>query len=197
MSMGWRGAAGRCACGCTMPAVMPPPSRRAVIAGLASALAVPAAMLPGRARADAAEDERFMRIALEEARLADFPFGAVIVRDGREVARGRNLGHIKSDPTAHGEMVAIRRALAVNERAVLVGSTLYTTGEPCAMCMGAILWCHFGRLVFAASIEQLLTRIDQIMISSADLARRAPWAPIEITGGVLAEEAMALFPPRQ
>ena len=94
-------------------------------------------------------------------------------------------------------MVAIRRCLAVYDRTVLVGSTLYTTGEPCAMCMGAILWCHFGRLVFAASVEQLATRMDHIMISSAELARRAPFAPIEITGGVLADEAMALFPPRQ
>jgi tRNA(adenine34) deaminase len=170
-----------------------------MMAGLVSALAAPAATLPlpSVAQAASAEDERFMRIALEEARLGDFPFGAVIVREGREIARGRNLGRTKSDPTAHGEMVAIRRCLAVNDRTVLVGSALYTTGEPCAMCMGAILWCHFGRLVFAASIEQLSTRIDQIMITGADLARRAPFAPIEITGGVLAEEAMALFPPRQ
>jgi tRNA(adenine34) deaminase len=175
------------------------PTRRAAMTGLVSAIAISAMTLALRnaAHADAAEDERFMRIALDEARRGDFPFGAVIVREGREIARGRNLGRTKSDPTAHGEMVAIRRALAVNDRNVLVGSTLYTTGEPCAMCMGAILWCHFGRLVFAASIEQLLTRIDQITVSSAELARRAPFAPIEITGGVLAEEAMALFPPRQ
>jgi tRNA(adenine34) deaminase len=200
MSAPLHGATGaRLACGCAMHSAVPVPSRRAVMTSLVSALVIPVVTLslPNRARADAAEDERFMRIALEEARRGDFPFGAVIVREGREVARGRNLGLITDDPTAHGEMIAIRRALAVNNRTLLVGSTLYTTGEPCAMCMGAILWCHFGRLVFAASIEQLLTRIDQIMISSAELARRAPFAPIEITGGVLAEEAMALFPPRQ
>jgi tRNA(adenine34) deaminase len=171
------------------------PTRRRVAAALVGIAVAPA--LPRSAAAASAEDERFMRIALDEARRADFPFGAVIVRDGQEIVRGRNLGRTKDDPTAHGEMVAIRRALAVHDRTVLVGSTLYTTGEPCAMCMGAILWCHFGRLVFAASIEQLLTRIDQIMITSADLAQRTPFAPIEITGGVLAEEAMALFPPRQ
>jgi tRNA(adenine34) deaminase len=198
MSARWRGAAEeRRACGCAVHSVLPAPTRRAITTALVAALAAPAVTLPNVARADAAEDERFMRIALEEARHADFPFGAVIVREGREIARGRNLGRTKSDPTAHGEMVAIRRCLAVNDRNVLVGSTLYTTGEPCAMCMGAILWCHFGRLVFAASIEQLLTRIDQIMITSAELARRTPFAPIEITGGVLAEEALALFPPRQ
>jgi len=59
--------------------------------------------------------------------------------------------------------------------------------------MGAILWCRFGRLVFAASVTQLASRIDQIMISSADLAAKAPFAPIAITGGVLADEAMKLF----
>jgi tRNA(Arg) A34 adenosine deaminase TadA len=142
------------------------------------------------------EDERFMRIALDEARQADFPFGAAIVRDGQVIARGRNLGRTNGDPTAHGEMIAIRRCLADHGSAVLRGSTLYTTGEPCAMCMGAILWCRVGRLVFAASVQQLATTLDQIMISSADIAAKAPFVPITITGGVLADEAMQLFAKR-
>ena len=61
------------------------------------------------------------------------------------------------------------------------------------MCMGAILWSHVGRLVFAASVAQLATRIDQIMLMSADVAEKAKFAPILITGGVLADEAMKLF----
>ena len=61
------------------------------------------------------------------------------------------------------------------------------------MCMGAILWCRIGRLVFAASVAQLATRIDQIMVSSAELAEKTKFAPIAITGGVLADEAMQLF----
>jgi len=134
-----------------------------------------------------------MRMALDEARQADFPFGAVIVRDGSVIARGRNLGRTTHDPTAHGEMVAIRRCLADHGDAALRGSTLYTSGEPCAMCMGAILWCHLGRLVFAASVAQLATKIDQIMLSSAEVAAKASYAPISITGGVLADDAMALF----
>ena len=134
-----------------------------------------------------------MRMALEEARQGDFPFGAVIVRDGSVIARGRNLGRTTDDPTAHGEIVAIRRCLADHGSAALRGSTLYTSGEPCAMCMGAILWCHLGRLVFAASVAQLATKIDQIMLSSAEHAAKAPFAPISITGGVLADEAIALF----
>jgi tRNA(Arg) A34 adenosine deaminase TadA len=178
-------------CGCRFR------TRRAVVAMLAGTAVFPAMMRRAAAASAEADDERFMRIALEEARRAHFPFGAVIVRDGRLIARGRNLGRTKDDPTAHGEMVAIHRGLAAHGSKALRGATLYTTGEPCAMCMGAILWCHFDRLVFAASVEQIATRLDQIMISSAELASRAPFAPISITGGVLANEAMALFPPRQ
>jgi tRNA(adenine34) deaminase len=138
-----------------------------------------------------ADDEGYMRLAIEEARKGDFPFGAVIVHDGQILARGCNLGRTNGDPTAHAEMVAIRRALADSGSAA--GSTLYTSGEPCAMCMGAILWCGFSRLVFAASIERLATKIHQIMISSSDLAARAPFVSISITSDVLADEAMQLF----
>ena len=135
-------------------------------------------------------------MAIEEARRADFPFGAVIVQGGRIIARGRNLGRSQDDPTAHGEMVAIRRCLMQHGSRSLKGATLYTSGEPCAMCMGAMLWCHMGRLVFAASVQQLASKIDQIMLSSGDLAAKAPFAPISITGGVLADMAMQLFDKR-
>jgi tRNA(adenine34) deaminase len=166
------------------------PSRRQMIAGFASAAIVSA---DRAAAATSDDDERFMRLALEEARHGDYPFGAVIVRGGEVIARGRNLGKTDRDPTAHGEMVAIRRCFADHGPAALAGSTLYTSGEPCAMCMGAIIWCHVGRLVFAASVQQLATKIDQIMIPSAEVAAKAPFAPISITGGVLADEAVRLF----
>ena len=177
---------------CASSAAISLPSRRAVVAALGSAAVFSAA--PSLAATDVStEDERFMRLAIEEARLGDFPFGAVIVHDGEVLARGRNLGRTNGDPTAHGEMVAIRRCLADHGPAALRGSTLYTSGEPCPMCMGAIIWCRIGRLVFAASVAQLATRIDQIMVSSAEIADKERFAPISITGGVLADEAMALF----
>jgi tRNA(adenine34) deaminase len=168
-------------------------NRRSFVAGFAAAAVLPTAARSQGGAAASAEDVGFMRMAIEEARQADFPFGAVIVRDGAVIARGRNLGRTEHDPTAHGEMVAIRRGLAAHGPEALRGSTLYTSGEPCAMCMGAIIWCHFGRLVFAASVAQLATKIDQIMISSQEIADKARFAPISITGGVLADEAMALF----
>jgi tRNA(Arg) A34 adenosine deaminase TadA len=163
------------------------------VAGLACAAVFPAVAHAQAGGPASAEDIRFMRMAIEEARQADFPFGAVIVREGSVIARGRNLGRTNRDPTAHGEMDAIRKCLADHGPAALRGSTLYTSGEPCAMCMGAIIWCHVGRLVFAASVAQLATKIDQIMLSSAEVAEKARFAPITITGGVLADEAMALF----
>jgi tRNA(adenine34) deaminase len=178
-----------CQMDCTCQRVLP--SRRSFIAGFACTAVLPAVAYAQAAAS--AEDVRFMRMAIDEARQADFPFGAVIVRDSAVIARGRNLGRTNGDPTAHGEMVAIRRCLADHGPAAMRGSTLYTSGEPCAMCMGAIIWCHVGRLVFAASVAQLASKIDQIMISSAELAAKAPFVPISITGGVLADEAMALF----
>jgi tRNA(adenine34) deaminase len=172
------------------------PSRRSFVAGFACAAVLPSIAFAQAGGPASTEDERLMRMAIDEARQADFPFGAVIVRDGAVIARGRNLGRTDRDPTAHGEMVAMRRCLADHGPAALRGSTLYTSGEPCAMCMGAIIWCHVGRLVFAASVAQLATKIDQIMLSSADVAATARFAPISITGGVLADMAMQLFDKR-
>ena len=97
---------------CATAAAAKLPTRRALIAGLACVALAPGAAAAQAGGAVAAEDERFMRIALAEARRADFPFGAVIVRNGREIARGRNLGRTRHDPTAHGEMVAIRNCVA-------------------------------------------------------------------------------------
>ncbi|WP_368731358.1 nucleoside deaminase [Methylobacterium radiotolerans] len=105
------------------------------------------------------------------------------------------LGKQQRDPTAHGEMVAIRRFLAQHGPEALRGTTLYTSGDPCAMCMGAIVWCGLPRVVFAASLQQLATKIDQITITCTQVADWSAFRQIAITGGVLAEEALALFPP--
>jgi tRNA(adenine34) deaminase len=135
------------------------------------------------------EDERFMRMALDEARQGDYAFGCVITRDGAVIAQGHNLGKTNDDPTAHGEMVAIRRCLADHGSASLRGATLYTSGEPCVTCMGAIVWCGIGRL----SLPPRCRLTNQVMITSAEVAAQAKWDPIEITGGVMADEAMKLF----
>lgn len=167
-------------------------SRRGIVIALASAAAMssPSVLV---AADGSPEDQQFMRMAIDEARQGDYAFGAVIVRDGQVLARGRNLGKTNDDPTAHGEMVAIRRFLADHGSAALRGTTLYTSGEPCVMCMGAIVWCGIGRLVFAASVPQIGARMNQIMITSAEVAARSSFDPITITGGVLADQALQLF----
>jgi tRNA(adenine34) deaminase len=160
---------------------------------VSSGLWAPQAAAHAKPEAARPEDERFMRMAIAEAAKADLPFGAVIVRDGRVLAAGRNLGTTTNDPTAHGEMVAIRRFVAVRPAAELEGVTLYTSGEPCPMCMSAIIWCGIGRVVYAASIDDLAKRLGQIMLSSRTVANAAPFANVAITGGMLSEEALALF----
>lgn len=185
---------------CAAPAAPSTLNRRSVVTALASTavlsvtrLSAPDARAEAGASTASPEDTRFMHIALNEARRGDYPFGAVIVKEGKILSVGRNLGRTHDDPTAHGEMVAIRRCLAVHGSAPLKGATLYTSGEPCVMCMGAIIWCGIGRLVYAASVAQIAAKMNQIMISSADIAAKAPFDPISITGGVLADEAVPIL----
>jgi len=171
-------------------------SRRNVAALALGALALPIAsraFARGVESPATAEDEKFMRLALEEAAKGDYPFGAVIVSNGEVLARGRNLGIQEKDPTAHGEMVAIRNFLVAHGPEKLKGTTLYTSGESCPMCMGAIVWCGISRVVFGASIMQLATKIGQIMVTDAEIADKTPFADIALTGGVLAEESLKLF----
>jgi tRNA(adenine34) deaminase len=96
-----------------------------------------------------------MHLALEQAReaerLGEVPVGAVIVRNGGLIATGHNLTHTLQDPSAHAEMVAIRRAAEVVGHWRLLDCTLYATLEPCAMCAGAIVLARLPRLVFGAA----------------------------------------------
>lgn len=181
-------------------------SRRSVLAGLAVAAGGALSVFPAETRADAVlgpprpEDEAPMREAIALAAQSDFPFGAVLVRSGEVLSRGPNLGRQLNDPTAHAEMVAIRRFLAARPADELKGATIYASAEPCPMCMGAILWCGLNRVVFGASLEQVAAkygRQPQIGMPALDVARTmaeaAPFLKVEITGGVLAPEALALF----
>ena len=79
----------------------------------------------------------------------------------------------------------------------LKSATIYASGEPCVMCMGAIIWCGFKRLVYAASIAELATRIGQIDITSQQIAAATPLTKIEIAGGLLSGDAMRLFGPQK
>src|SRR5690242_11670509 len=77
------------------------------------------------------------------------PFGAVVVRDGQVIATGQNRVTRDNDPTAHAEVVAIRRACAALDDFSLAGCTLYASCEPCPLCLAACLWARLDRVVFA------------------------------------------------
>ena len=81
------------------------------------------------------------------------PFGAVIVRDGTIIAEGTNLVTASLDPTAHAEVVAIRKACAVLQTFELTGCVVYTSCEPCPMCLAAIYWSRAEKVYFAAGRE--------------------------------------------
>ncbi|HKW94154.1 MAG TPA: tRNA adenosine(34) deaminase TadA [Methylomirabilota bacterium] len=101
------------------------------------------------------DDHQWMGLALEEARRAaeerEVPVGAVVVLDGRLLARGRNAPIGLSDPTAHAEIMALRAAAGAIGNYRLTGATLYATVEPCAMCCGAALHARITRLVYGAA----------------------------------------------
>src|SRR5690606_17610554 len=101
------------------------------------------------------EHERWMREAIAEAREAEaageVPIGAVIVKDGRIIARGHNLRESTRDATAHAEMIAIRAASETIGAWRLLGCTLYVTLEPCAMCAGAIVQARLDKVVYGTS----------------------------------------------
>ncbi len=100
-------------------------------------------------------DQKFMAEALREARKAallnEVPVGAVIVKNNKIIARGHNLREKTNDPTAHAEIVAIRKACKKLKSWRLEGCTIYVTVEPCAMCAGTLLWTRIDRIVFGAN----------------------------------------------
>jgi len=110
---------------------------------------------PSHAPATRRDDEHWMRAALDEAHLAidhdDVPIGAVIVLDGEVLAAGHNERERREDPTAHAEVLAIRRAAEALGTWRLLDTTLYVTLEPCAMCAGAIVLARIPRVVYGTT----------------------------------------------
>ena len=144
------------------------------------------------AAAASESDHAFMREAMGEAEQAardgDVPVGAVVVRDGQVIGRGRNRRQATGDPTAHAEIEALREASAAvgNWR---VEGTLYVTQEPCPMCAGALVNARVTRLVYGCLNPKAgaVATLYQIP-TDARLNHR-----MEVTGGVLADECGALL----
>lgn len=147
-----------------------------------------------------ADHERYMRMALAEARIAfdegEIPIGAIVVCRGRVVGRGHNLTERLGDVTAHAEMQAITAAAQTLGGKYLTDCALYVTVEPCLMCAGAISWAQVPVIVYGAS--------DPKRGYACQTAQRpgVPFHPrATVTAGILADECAALmrafFSPRR
>src|SRR5687767_15829131 len=128
-------------------------------------------------------DEYYMTQALKEAKKAlvddEVPIGAVVVLNGKVIARGHNMTEKLNDPTAHAEMIALTSAFNLLGSKYLPEATLYVTIEPCLMCAGALYWRKIGAIVFGAKDEK----------NGYRRVSTAPFHPkTTIQGGILEEE---------
>ena len=101
---------------------------------------------------------KFMQLAIDEARLGiehqhGGPFGSVVVKDGKVIGKGHNCVLKNNDPTCHGEVAAIRDACANIGSFDLSGCEIYTTGEPCHMCLCACMWANISKIYYGCTIE--------------------------------------------
>jgi tRNA(adenine34) deaminase len=140
-----------------------------------------------------ASDSEFMAAALAEAHEAaqrgEVPVGAVLVFDNRIIARAGNRTISDCDPTAHAEIVALRAAAKVLKNYRLLGSTLYATIEPCAMCCGAMIQSRIARLVYGAddskggAVRSCFSVLNHPQLNHY----------VEVTSGMLADESAAVL----
>ncbi|HWE74600.1 MAG TPA: nucleoside deaminase [Stellaceae bacterium] len=155
----------------------------------------PAAAADRLAAISTASREKAMRRAIAVAkRNPTYPFGAVITRiaGGQMVAEGVNASG--TNPMLHGEVAAMNDYLHRHGNKDWAEMVLYTTAEPCAMCMSALVWAGIGGVIFGTSLAGLKhAGIDQIDIPAQTIAAASPFWHGEITGGVLANETDALF----
>ena len=175
MNKGWRAGKGRAVINCGM-----------------------AIFAPGRPRTAAIDEERMREIfeftarSLKTAR--PVPFGALIVntRTGQRLVRATNAVMRENDPSAHGETRTVRLACKKLKRPSLAGFTMYSTCEPCAMCMANALWARLDRVVYGATIEDARRFVAQVHIPAKEVARRSDMACV-VDGPVLRELCNTLF----
>ncbi|HNX16004.1 MAG TPA: tRNA adenosine(34) deaminase TadA [Bacilli bacterium] len=138
-------------------------------------------------------EDKNMKLALKEAKKAslidEVPIGCVIVKNNRIIARGYNKRETTNDPTAHAEIVAIRKASKKLSNWRLEGCDLYVTIEPCIMCAGAIIQSRIAHVYYGAPDPKGGALGSSIDVLSADKINHHP----DITGGVLSEECSKII----
>jgi guanine deaminase len=142
-------------------------------------------------------DEGFLQLAIQEARAGiaagQSPFGAVIESEGALVAAAYNTVWKDCDPTAHAEINAIRQAAKRLNSIDLSACTIYTTCEPCPMCLAAIHWAKLRRVIFGATIADAESAgFSELLVEAKTLAKMGG-SPLKVEPGLLADECRALF----
>jgi tRNA(adenine34) deaminase len=138
-------------------------------------------------------DEKWMRIAIEEAKLAmdkdEVPVGAVLVKNDKLIAQAHNKPITKNDPTAHAEIQLLRKAGEQQKNYRLPESTLYVTLEPCTMCFGAMVHARIDRIVYGASDPKTGVCGSRINLNEENFFNHK----ISITSGILEKESSELL----
>lgn len=133
-----------------------------------------------------------MLAALEIAEKEQTPFGAAIALGDQLLATVANRTSKLCDPTAHAELLAIRIASEQLGKTDLSGHILYTTCEPCTMCMGAAIWAGIDTVFFGCSVEQISREMDQIDMTAQEVAKKA-FYPVRVEGALLEERCLELL----
>ncbi len=147
------------------------------------------------------EDAAWMRRAIGLARQAQgqagkSPIGCVIVRNGEVIGEGCNEVDLQHDPTAHAEIVSMRRAGLLLGSKELRDATLYTTLQPCGMCTMASIWAKIGRIVYAAGRADVHEMyFEDRRLDTTDFVRDAYRDDLSLEGGLLAQECSPLYEP--
>jgi guanine deaminase len=146
---------------------------------------------------DSMSEADLMRLAIEKTRegiaAGQSPFGSIIVKDGEVVASTHNTVWRDTDPTAHAEVNCLRGAAKALRTIDLKGCTLYSTCEPCPMCLSAIHWAKVDRVVFGATIDDAAEAgFCELHVAAESLAEMGR-SPLVVEGGLLREECSALF----
>ncbi|SKA04079.1 tRNA(Arg) A34 adenosine deaminase TadA [Enhydrobacter aerosaccus] len=190
-------------------------AKRTLLLSIGALVCLPAAE---RARADApapsppsrstpppsdlsrAQHERFMRLAIEQGRKNPYyPFGAVIVEPETGAIMATGTNNARANPTLHGEIVCINDYVARHGNRDWGSKMLYSTAEPCPMCMTALIFAGIGGVVFATSAfdGQKKAGMDPIRISAQDIVDATPFAKPFLLGGILSAETDRMFLERK
>jgi tRNA(Arg) A34 adenosine deaminase TadA len=146
----------------------------------------------------AREDEPFMRLAIEASARAlaqgDGPFGAALTKGGVLIQIGHNNQNSAADLMGHAEVVLVREVVRLHGRSVCQGATVYASGEPCAMCCGAMFWAGVARVVYAATQADIIAALGgaALPITAAQVLTGSTPA-VAVDGPLLREEAVAIL----